>query len=223
MPSETQTSIYVPNTTTQQQLLKSKVKFKVSGTAIVYASLKNKVNLAPGESDSSPRQVIKDKKTFISPRPTCHPVDGEEESFVLFSVSHNVLKTCFPINYFSEVWILAAVKSQQEKKKIRLVKKILLRDLLGRAHHPVPRSLPRAQLGAAVEIQPLTSAYCATELASTAYTLLAPACTAKNDSIPDPQPTSRTTWKKKQRQERGENTRRYPGPMPTLSLAIRPN
>lgn len=42
-----------------------------------------------------------------------------------------------------------------------------------------------------------TSAYFATELASTAYTLLAPAWTAKKDNIPVPQPTSRTTYKNK--------------------------
>lgn len=40
-----------------------------------------------------------------------------------------------------------------------------------------------------------TSAYLATELASTAYTFLAPAWTAKKDNIPVPQPTSRTTYK----------------------------
>ena len=47
---------------------------------------------------------------------------------------------------------------------------------------------------APIKMQTLTSAYCATEPASTAQTLRAPACTAKNDSIPDPQPTSKTTW-----------------------------
>lgn len=51
-----------------------------------------------------------------------------------------------------------------------------------------------------IKIQPLTSAYSA-ELASTAQTLQAPAYTAKNDSIPDPQPTSKTTWKEMRRQK----------------------
>ncbi|KPP65558.1 hypothetical protein Z043_116016 [Scleropages formosus] len=40
----------------------------------------------------------------------------------------------------------------------------------------------------------LTSACCAMVLASTAYTFLAPAWAAKNERIPDPQPTSSTTW-----------------------------
>ena len=52
-----------------------------------------------------------------------------------------------------------------------------------------------------IKIQPLTSAYCATEPASTAQTLQAPACTAKSDSIPDPQTTSKTTWKEMRRQK----------------------
>lgn len=196
----------------EQQLLKSNVKFKVSGTAVVHTALKNKMTLAP-ESDSSPQEVIKDKKTSISPRPTCHPVDGEEESFVLFPGSWNVLKTGFPLNYDNEDWLLAAVKSQWGKKKENQTsekKKILPNDPPGRAHHPVPWSLLKTWLAATVKIQPLTSAYCATELASTAYTLLAPAWTAKNDSIPDPQPTSRTTWKGKRRQERGENRNSEP-------------
>ena len=54
---------------------------------------------------------------------------------------------------------------------------------------------------APIKMQTLTSAYCATEPASTAQTLRAPACTAKNDSIPDPQPTSKTTWKEMRRQK----------------------
>lgn len=42
-----------------------------------------------------------------------------------------------------------------------------------------------------------TSAYLATELASTAYTFRAPAWMAKKDKIPVPQPTSSTTCTKR--------------------------